>query len=95
MYINDIEEVVSDELNLIAKIIILKEKGFIYINTEDEFIDINIFINYFDNIINRDYYSIFNLYNILYVFNSIPVINFIITADITAVILLADSIALN
>ena len=61
----------------------------------DKPIDINIFINYSDNIINYNYFSVFNFYNILYIFNSIPVINFIIIADITAVILLIDSIALN
>ena len=77
------------------KIIILEEKGFIYINTEDEFININIFINYFNNIISCNYSSVLNFYNTLYVFDFIPVINFIIIADIIAVVLLINNIILN
>ena len=73
----------------------MEEKEFVYIIIEDKFININIIINYFNNIFNYDYSLVFNFYNALYIFNFILVVNFIIIADITIVILLINNIILN
>ena len=77
------------------KIITLKKKRFIYINIKNKLIDINISINYSNNIINRNYSSVPNPYNTLYVSNSIPIINPITIINTIIVILLINNITLN